>query len=391
MNQQTIRVLHVVGGLDRGGIETFLMHVLRRRNRQRLQMDFVVHQNGAGAYDDDVRGLGSRIFRCPFTSRPPQYSRELRRILRTRGPFDVVHSHVHHYDGHVLNIARGAGVPVRVSHSHNDTSHFDDRAGFARRLYLSQMKRAIQRHATMGFACSRLAADSLFGAGWENDSRWKLLPYGIDLRPFHEPADRDAMRRELGIPSDALFAIHIGRFDPQKNHGFLIQTAAEIAKRNSNFRLLLLGKGSLQPGIEQQVQELGLQEQIIFAGSRPDVPCCLMAADVFLMPSLHEGLPLAGIEAQAAGLPAIIADTVTPEIALVPEMVQFLSLEKTPAEWAEAALKAGSTPRPVAREKALATVENSLCNIEASVARLENFYDDAFAATTASPIKLSVA
>lgn len=380
MSQDVIRVLHVVGGLDRGGIETFLMHVLRRRNSERLKMDFVVHQDRTGAYDDDVRSAGSRIFRCPFTSRPLQYSRELRRILNEQGPFDVVHSHVHRFDGYVLRVARAAGVPIRISHSHNDTSHFDDLAGVARRIYLSQMKRSIDRNATLGFACSRLAAASLFGPDWEKDSRWKLLPYGIDLSAFREPVDRAAMRRELGVPEDALLAIHIGRFDPQKNHGFLIKIAAEIAKLEPNFRLLLLGKGDLQPSVEGQVRELGLENQVIFAGSRPDVPKCLLASDVFLMPSLHEGLPLAGLEAQAAGLPMVVADTVTPELALVPELVQFLSLKATPEEWAQATVSAAKDPRRVSREQALEIMEQSLCNIEKSVARLENFYDDAIAA-----------
>jgi glycosyltransferase involved in cell wall biosynthesis len=376
MSQQATRVLHVVGGLDRGGIETFLMHVLRRRERERLAMDFLAHSH-AGAYDEEVLALGSRIFRCPYTTQPAKYAAEFRRIMRERGPFDIIHSHVHHFDGYVMRLAYRAGITVRIAHSHNDTSARDARAGFARRFYLRQMERAIARHATLGIACSRLAAASLFGANWQSDPRWKLLPYGIDLTPFDEPADCNALRSKLGVAPDALLAIHVGRFDHQKNHPFLIRIAAAMAAREPKFRLLLLGKGELQPQIEAQVRELGLQEKVIFAGSRPDVPHCLRAADVFVMPSFHEGLPLAGLEAQAAGLPFVVADTVTPEIAVVPELVQFLALERTAEEWAHTALQAARESARLPRAQALAAMKQSSCNIENSVAGLEKIYHDA--------------
>jgi len=379
MSREKVRVLHVVGGLDRGGIETFLMHVLRRRDREKLQMDFLA-QSHAGAYDDEVRALGSQIFRCPYSKLPHKYAPEFQRILREHGPFDIVHSHVHHYDGYVLRLAEKAGVPIRVAHSHNDTSARDARAGFARRIYIRQMERDIKRHATLGIACSRLAAASLFGEDWKNDARWKLLPYGIDLKPFEQGSDRELMRKKLEVAPDTLLAIHVGRFDYQKNHPFLIQIAAAMAAREPRFRLLLLGKGDMQPQIEAQVKELGLEDKIIFGGSRPDVPQCLRAADVFLLPSFHEGLPLVGIEAQAAGLPFIVSDTVTTEIAIAPGLTQFVSLDRTPEEWAEIALQAAWNNWRLPTGEALAAVKASPCNIENSVAGLEKIYDEAVAA-----------
>jgi glycosyltransferase involved in cell wall biosynthesis len=376
-NDRPLRVLHVMGGLDRGGIETFLMHVLKHHDRARLQMDFVCHQDRVGAYDEQVLASGSQIFRCAFTSQPQKYAREFRRILKENGPFDIVHSHVHSYDGYVVKLAHQAGVPVRVAHSHNDTSHFDDKAGPARRVYLSLMRRFIQKHATLGLACSRVAATSLFGDDWEDDARWKLLNYGINLKPFHDVVDRNAQRAKLGIGADEIFVIHVGRFDPQKNHEFLIRIAKAMAEREPKVRLLMLGQGTLRPSIEKQAEELGIKERVIFGGSRPDVPHCLLAADVFLMPSWHEGLPLAGLEAQSAGLPLVVADTVTPELAVVPGQVQFLSLSQSPDEWAQAVLSAAQAGSTLSRADALATMEASEFNIENTVAALEKIYYDA--------------
>ena len=236
----------------------------------------------------------------------------------------------------------------------------------------------MRKHATLGLACSQLAAASLFGANWQNDARWKLLPYGIDMKAFRAPSNREEKRRELGIAPDELFVLHVGRFDPQKNHRFLIRIAKALAEREPKMRLLMLGKGTLQPEIEKLAEELGLGNRVIFGGSRPDVPQCLLAADVFLMPSFHEGLPLAGLEAQSAGLPLVVSDSVTPELAVVPGLVQFVSLEKSPDEWATAVLDASRVLASTrARDDALALMEKTVFNIENSVAALESIYHDA--------------
>ena len=389
MSDKPLRILHVMGGLDRGGIETFLMHVLKRRKAAHLAMDFVCHQDKVGAYDEQITASGSRIFRCAFTSQPQKYAREFRRILQENGPFDAVHSHVHHFDGFVLKLANQAGVPIRISHSHNDTSHFDDKAGFARKIYLSQMQRFIQKHATLGLACSNVAAASLFGDNWKNDARWKIQRYGIDLSPFRDEINTSEQRAKLGIADDELFVLHVGRFDPQKNHQFLIRIAKSLSEREPKMRLLMLGQGNLQPQIEKLAEELGVRERVIFGGSRPDVPHCLLAADVFLMPSFHEGLPLAGLEAQAAGLPLVVADTVTPELAAVEGLVRFLSLSQSADEWAQAVIGAAQSGSTLSRANALATMESSPFNIENSVAALEKIYHDAAANIHPNPTALA--
>jgi glycosyltransferase involved in cell wall biosynthesis len=370
-----IRVLHVLGALNRGGIETWLLHVLRHADRSTFRMDFVVHTEKAGAYDEETRALGSRIYPCPHPRRPRRYARDFRRILRDHGPYDIVHSHVHHYSGHVLRLARQAGVPVRIAHSHNDSSPVRARAGLLRRIYFSSMERWIDRYATLGLAASGKAAAALFGPSWHTDPRWKVLFCGIDLGPFQNGVTAAAVRAEWSIPRNAFVVGHVGRFDHQKNHPFLVEIFAELARRHSQAVLLLVGEGALRPAIEKKVVEEGLSDRVIFAGLRPDVPRLMMGAmDVFLLPSRHEGLPMVLIETQAAGLPSVISDVIADETTLVEPLMRRVSLSQPPSAWAEEILALGHGAPVIPRPEARALVEQSSLSIQASVGNLERVY-----------------
>ncbi len=373
--KEQLRILHVVGGMNRGGIETWLMHILQHIDRDRFQMDFLVHTNDNCHYDDRVRALGRRIIPCPDAHQPWIYGYQFKSILRKYGPYDIVHSHVHHFSGYVLRLAQQAGVRVCISHSHNDTSLKQAQAGFKRRLYLTLMRSWIERYSTMGLGCSNQAAASFFGADWQADPRWQALYYGIDLTAFQDFVDPTAVRAELGIPADALVIGHVGRFVEQKNHKFLLEIAAEVASREPKMHLLLVGDGSLRPDIEQQVAQAGLRDRTIFAGVRPDVPRLMRGAmDVFLLPSLFEGLGLVLIEAQAAGLPCLFSDVVPQEVDLIEPLVRRLLLSQSAAEWAEVLLAQSKADKAINQSKALALVKNSRFNIETAVKNLENIY-----------------
>jgi glycosyltransferase involved in cell wall biosynthesis len=374
-DRNSIRILHVVGGMNRGGLETWLMHVLRHIDRDSFQMDFLVHTEKPCPYDDEVRSLGSKIIPCLYPSKPWMYDRNFKQILREYGPYDIVHSHVHHFSGYVLWLAKQAGIPVRIAHSHNDNSSAEAKAGFYRRLYLTLTEWLIARYATLGFGCSRKAATDLFSPSWESDPRWQILYYGIDLTPFRQPVDKIAVRAELNIPTNAFVIGHVGRFEAQKNHVFLLEIAAEVAKREPRMCLLLLGDGSLRPTLEHKVIDLGLADRVIFAGVRSDVPRLMLGAvDVFILPSLHEGLPVVGIEVQAAGLPFILSDVITEEIDFVKTLVQRVSLSQPATEWAEAVLNQRSTGSTISQSDALALVETSPFKIEKPVKQLESIY-----------------
>ncbi len=370
-----IRILHVVGRMNRGGVETWLMHVLRNIDHREFRMDFLVHAEEPGAYDDEIRALGSNVIPCLHPRHPWTYARNFKRILHEYGPYDVIHSHVHHYSGYVLRLARPSGVPVRIAHSHSDPGPSEAGTGPARRAYLAVMKRWIDRHATEGFACSSQAGASLFGRLWGVDPRWKILYCGIDLAPFRVRPDAGVVRAELGIPSDAFVVGHVGRFMDPKNHAFLLDIAAEVIGREPAVRFLLVGDGPLRPAIEAKARQLKLDRHVLFAGARPDIPRLMLAAmNAFLFPSLYEGLGLVMIEAQAAGLPCISSEAVPQEAILAGSTVQRLSLSQSAAVWADAVLVARSAPPRTAGLDPVSVVQRSPFAIERSLETLRALY-----------------
>jgi glycosyltransferase involved in cell wall biosynthesis len=358
------------------------MHILRHADRDLFQMDFLVHTAHPCPYDDEVRALGGKIIPCLHPARPWNYARNFRRALAAHGPYHIVHSHVHHYSGYVLRLAWRAGVPVRIAHSHVDVMPQDATPSLVRRAYLATGKRWICRHATIGLACSRTAADALFGPRWRDEARLSLLYYGIDPEPFRADAN-GSVKAELGLPPDTFVIGHVGRFDEQKNHRFLLEIIHDVAKAEPRSRLLLIGVGSLQPVIKRRAAELGLASHVIFAGLRSDVPRVLRGAvDAFVMPSFYEGLGIAALEAQAAGVPSFLTDTIPPEADVVPQLVKRLSLSQPAGAWATALLAARREPRPVSPAEALAAVERSPFNICKGVAELQQVY----ASATTAPI-----
>lgn len=309
MTSSPLRVLHVLGGLHRGGVETWLVNLVRRADRSRLAMDFLVHTEQTCAYDAEVLSLGARILHCP-RDRVLDYQRNLWRAICTPALYDVVHSHVHAYSGWVLSVATLANIPVKIVHSHSDTRKEHGGAKALRRAYLYAMGKLIRRHATAGFAASPEAGAALFGGSWGVDPRWSVLRCGIDTSLFDAPV-RPLLRAELGIRSDAFVIGHVGRFVEVKNHAFLLAIAEALAALDPAAHLLLVGDGPLRPAIERRVGQAGLSDRFTFAGQRSDVAALMVGVmDAFVLPSLFEGLPTVAVEAQAAGLPCVVSDTV---------------------------------------------------------------------------------
>ena len=223
---------------------------------------------------------------CPIGRNLWSFRKRFRGILR-RGKYDIVHSHVTLFSGVVLRWAKAEGVPVRIAHSH--TSRDDRSDTLARRCYRKLMKSWIAQNATHGLAASRLCAAELFGRGWEKDGRFRVLHCGIDLRPFGEPIVREEVRRELGIPLDAIVVGHVGRFVPAKNHRFLLEIAGEISKMRPHIHFLFVGDGPLRPEIETRAGAMGFNGNMHFTGSRTDVPRVMRGGMDVLHPSLALG------------------------------------------------------------------------------------------------------
>ncbi|MDJ0737197.1 MAG: glycosyltransferase family 1 protein [Nostocaceae cyanobacterium] len=373
--ESPVRILHVVGGMNRGGLETWLMHILRNIDRDYFHMDFLVHTTEPCAYDAEVRSLGSRIIPCLNPSQPWLYAHNFKSILKKYGPYDVVHSHVHQFSGYVLRLAQQAGIPIRIAHSHIDASPLEANSGIFRRLYLNITKGLIAHHATVGLGCSEVATVDLFGNSWKQDSRWQLLYYGIDMTRFQESVNAGEIRQQFNIPGEAFVIGHIGRFEEQKNHRFLLEIFAEIAQREPLAYLLLIGEGSLRPTIEEQALKMGLSERIIFAGSRSDIPQLMLGAmDVFLLPSLSEGLPMVGIEAQSAGLPLILSDVITDELLKIKPLIQKISLSQSAKVWAKAVLSAKNLRGNITQLESINTMVKSQFNISCSIKSLTKIY-----------------
>jgi glycosyltransferase involved in cell wall biosynthesis len=332
-----IKVLHCLGTLDPGGVETWLLHLLESLDTEQFQFDFCTFGSHAGLYAPQVKKLGARVLRCPRSENLWKFGRKFRKLLR-EGRYDVVHSHVHGFSGVLLRWARLEGVPVRIAHSHN--SHDGKSSSAGRRAYRFLTRRLIRRHATHGLAASRESADDIF-LDWKHDSRVVILHCGIDLDRFRGAVDCNVWRKQIGLPAEAPVIGHVGNFIAAKNHAFFLEIAAQIRKHRPDTHFLLIGDGPCRAKIEARAQAMGFKGNIHFLGTRTDVPTLLRTCiDVFVFPSLlWEGLPLAVVEAQAAGLRCVISNNITDEVAIVPEQVVRLPLTAGAGKWAAATIE----------------------------------------------------
>lgn len=301
--ERPLRILHVVGGMNRGGTETLLMHFLRHIDRARYRMDFLVHTTQPGAYDAEARRLGSRILPCLAPGRPWTYARNFRRILRTHGPYDIVHTHVHWFSGLPLWIAARAGVPGRIMHAHPLADL--ERPTRRRQAYRRVATALIARAATQIVAASHGTL-----AGFQAIRRFpqpaSVLYAGIDLAPFARPIDRAAVRQRLGLPLDRPVIAYVARFVPHKNHAQLLRVAARLNEGEGVAHFAVAGShGPLLGYLQDQGRR---RRDLSVLVGLPDVSELLLAADIFFFPSLEEGFGIVAVEAAAAGLPIVATD-----------------------------------------------------------------------------------
>jgi len=336
MKQTPIRVLHTLGALNPGGVETWLRQILKCMGPG-IEFSLCTLGSQPGMFKDEVEKLGVKVLRCPKSTNLWSVGRRFRKILRDGG-YDVVHSHVHLFSGFLLRWANAEGVPIRIAHSHTTR---DDRPDTPpRRHYCKLMKSWIRSYATHGLAASEHAAAALFGEQWKSDKRFRVFYNGIDLLPFQENLVRDNVRGEFGLSPDVPVVGHVGRFVPAKNHRFLLTIADELIRQRPDLQFLFIGDGPLRCEMEAQSRSMGLASNVQFVGSRNDVPRLMRGAmDAFIFPSLWEGLPIALLEAQAAGLRCVFSDNITREIELLPAQMTRMSLSRSPGEWAAATLK----------------------------------------------------
>lgn len=333
-----ISILYVNGGpMNRGGIETFMMNYLRHMDLNQIHIDFAVRGPERGTYDDELESLGCKIYRLPQRSKHPiAFQKKLRDILEKEN-YQVIHSHADAMSCWILKIAKECGVQVRIAHSHN-TQHLTTNPI---KFQINEFARKnINKYATNRFACSNEAGKWLFG-----DAPFKVIHNAIDTGEFAFDIDkRKALREKYGISDDVILLGHVGRFDTQKNHAFMIDMFAELAKKYDNYKLMCVGDGWLRDDIEKQISENNLTDKVILAGQQGNVRDYYNAFDLYVFPSLFEGLGFVLIEAQANGLTCISSDGVPQETNLSgPDKMLYLPLEKQ--AWLDKIIELGKPTR----------------------------------------------
>lgn len=359
----SVNILYVNGGpMNRGGIETFMMNYVHYMNSNAVHIDFVVTGFEKGSYDDELESLGCRIYRLPKKSKHPiAYQKKLKKIL-SNGKYKIVHSHADAMSCWVLKIAKECGVPVRIAHSHN-TQHLTTNPI---KFHINEFARKnINKYATNRFACSNDAGKWLFG-----EVSFTVIHNAIDSNNFKfDVVKRKNLREKYGVNDNIILLGHVGRFDTQKNHIFLIDMFAELAKRNENYRLMCVGDGWLRDDIEKQIGEKCLSNKVILAGQQENARDYYNAFDLYVFPSLFEGFAFVLIEAQANGLICVNSDGVPQETNLSgTEKMLYLPLEKQ--VWVEKIYELG---RPDRYDGEKYVVERGY-DITHEAKKLENMY-----------------
>lgn len=355
-----IRILHVVTHMNCGGLETMLMNYYHHIDKTKIQFDFLTHREYLGDYGDEIESMGGRIFHLPSLNPINlNYRRNLRKFFREHKEYKIVHVHQDCMSGVILREAAIQNVPVRIAHAHACSQDKDWKYPI-KALY----RRWIPKYATILMACGEDAGKWMFCG-----APFKVLNNAIEAKKcIYNVEIRKRMREELAVPEGTLLMGHVGSFCVSKNQEMLVDLLEEMNK-NIDTMLILVGDGELRETVEIKTTKKGLNSKVIFTGLRDDVPNLLQAMDVFIMPSLYEGVSLAVIEAQAAGLQCLISDKVSIECNITGCVTQ-IPLEAPLETWAESVGKV----RKKERENTYEKIASSGYDIEENALRLQDFY-----------------
>lgn len=328
-SKEPIRIAHIIGKWLGGGVESVVMNYYRHIDKTKIQFDFICDEDSTNIPYEEIEKLGGRVILIPPYQKVFKYHKTLKKVLKD-GNYKIVHSHINTLSVFSLFAAKCAGVPTRIAHSHSTTNKREWKKNL-----IKQVLRPFSRlFATDYMACSELAGRWLFGNKAFDKGEVYILNNAIELNKFtYKEEYRKKHRKELGISDDTLVIGHVGRFVEQKNHRFLIDIFNEVHKKNNNSVLLLVGQGPLEEEIKEKVDKLGLTDSVKFLGQRSDVNELYSAMDVFLFPSLYEGLGMVLIEAQVAGCKCIASDVIPTDAKITNNLI-FLNLIDSSELWA---------------------------------------------------------
>lgn len=327
---EPIRVLHILQRMEAGGTQALLMNIYRKIDRTKVQFDFLVVYKEKQFYDDEIEKMGGHVYKLSFREdlNLPKFQKDLAGFFAQHHEYKIVHCHAYTIGYFCLKAAKKAGIPVRIAHSHSNAAVHDVKLP----LKLI-MQKLFTIYSTDLFACSEEAGKFAF-----KGKKFGIVQNAIDSQKFIADANiREKIRKALRVESKFVVG-HVGRMQPEKNHDFLIDVFAEIKKKKSDAELILVGTGPLEEKVKSKVAEKGLSDCVHFLGNRKDMNRIYQAMDVFVFPSLFEGLGIVAIEAQAAGVPIVCSEGLPPETDITP-IYRKLLLSDGEEKWANAALE----------------------------------------------------
>ena len=372
---QKPRVLHVLGSLGLGGIETWLMHMLRRQDAFEVTHELLLTQDEAGAYEEEARRLGIAIHKIPLGEGRLGWFRKFRTLLIEQGPFRCVHCHDEPaFTALALTIARSAGVPSRIAHSHSARSRGKDYP-LARRAARLAAIPLVRSAATRCLGISEDALEEIAGPDRLRDERASILFYGFDFSRFRGAGERAAaLRAKLALPPGARIVGNVARFFPVKNHRLLIDAFGRCREQVADAHLVLVGTGPLRGELEAQVAERRLQEWVHLAGTTDDVPAFMAMFDLFVLPSYSEGLGIVCVEAQAAGTRLLASDTIPSEAFVIEGAAETLPPDADEVRWGAAMARLLGMPDPRCEWAWLQQVEQGRFGIRRCIDALNAIY-----------------
>jgi glycosyltransferase involved in cell wall biosynthesis len=378
--EKPIRILQVLTIMNRGGAETMIMNYYRNIDRSKVQFDFLLHRKEKGAFDDEIKSLGGKIYTMQSINlkKIPAYLKSLDFFFKNHKEYKIVHSHINAFSVFVLRAAKKNNIPIRIAHSHTSLFNLNlnpflknrHSLNFAIKFIAQNLfKLKIPSYSNYYFSCGDKAGKWLFGE--KNISKVRIINNAIDSDLFLYNEDKSLEMKKVLSLEGKLVIGHIGNFVPEKNHSFLIKIYQAIKKINDKATLVLVGSFG-ENEIEKLIDE-SLPKDLNILGLRSDIPDILQAIDIFLFPSTNEGLPVTLIEAQAAGLRIIASDAITQELNMT-NLIDFLSLKESPEYWAKAVLNSFPYQRKNTKNK---IIEGDY-DIKSNAYVLQEFYINEF-------------
>ena len=352
-----------------GGIENYLINYYRNIDKTKVQFDFINIYPNDLCFQDELISGGSKVYKVSnYYKHPIKYIKEVKKIIKDNN-YEIIHCNMNSAVMIYPLIAAKLGkAKVIIAHSHNASSD----KGFVKSLLHSINKHFISLFANKFFACSDKAGKWFYSKRILNSNNYYVIKNAINTDKFkYNEEVRNNKRKELNIGKDTLVIGHVGRFNKQKNHTFLIDIFNELHKKNNNSKLILVGIGPLYDEIENKIKQLNLSDDVLLLGQRNDVNELMQAMDIFVLPSLYEGLPLVGVEAQASGLNCIFSSSVTNTLSLF-DKNKFISLKDSASYWADTILDNKENDR----SNCFKIVNEKGFNISIEANRLINIYND---------------